>query len=263
MIDVARIGHGVHRMAEADHDFLVGHAPADVRLGFVGRVVALLDFERHFVGAAVFRAAQRADGAGDAGIDVRAGAGDHARRERGGVELVLGVQIERGVHGAHPVRRRRRGDAAGAGSARPRSRRRSRRGCGGCCARSDTSSRASSRNWPPGDRRSRARPAASWSLASGSTQPSADAPVRMTSMGCVAGGSCSSMARTGAGNAAQVLELGLVGGELAPCSAACRGSADRRSLRTRRSRPLRGCRSRGNAGRCRCGRRCTARCCRR
>ena len=94
-------------MAEADDDFLVGHALADVGLGFVRRVVALLDLQRHFVGAAVLRAAQRADGAGDAGIDVRARAGDHARRERGRVELVLGVEIERGVHGAHPARRRR------------------------------------------------------------------------------------------------------------------------------------------------------------
>ena len=86
---------------------LLGHAPADVGLGLVGRVVAFLDFQRHFVGAAVFGTAQRADGAGDARVDVRAGAGDHARGERGRVELVFGVEIERGVHGAHPARGRR------------------------------------------------------------------------------------------------------------------------------------------------------------
>ena len=52
---VARVGHGVHRVAEADHDFLVGDALADVGLGLIGRVVAFLDFQRDFVGAAVFR----------------------------------------------------------------------------------------------------------------------------------------------------------------------------------------------------------------
>ena len=33
----------------------------DVGFGLIGRVVALLDLERDFVGAAVLRAAQRAD----------------------------------------------------------------------------------------------------------------------------------------------------------------------------------------------------------
>ena len=53
-----------------------------------------------------------------------AGAGDHARGERRGVELVLGVQDQRGVHRPHPRRRRARAGAAGAGSARRSSRRR-------------------------------------------------------------------------------------------------------------------------------------------
>ena len=43
-----------------------------------GVVVALLDLERDFVGAAVLRAAQRADRAGDRRVHVGAGAGDHA-----------------------------------------------------------------------------------------------------------------------------------------------------------------------------------------
>ena len=59
-------------------DLLVGDAPADVGLGFVGRVVALLDLERDLVRAAVLRAAQRADRAGDRRVHVGAGAGDHA-----------------------------------------------------------------------------------------------------------------------------------------------------------------------------------------
>ena len=98
---------GVDRVAEADDHFLRLDAAADVGLGFVGRVVALLDVEGDLVGAAVLRPAQRADRAGDRGIDVRAGAGDHARREGRCVELVLGVQDQRGMHRAHPQLARR------------------------------------------------------------------------------------------------------------------------------------------------------------
>ncbi len=77
-------------------------ARADVRLGLVGVLVALLHLEGHLVRAAVLRAAQRADRASDARVHVRARAGDHARGERRGVELVLRVQVERHVHGLHP-----------------------------------------------------------------------------------------------------------------------------------------------------------------
>ena len=76
--------------------------------GFLGRAIALLDLERDLVRAAVLRAAQRADAAGDAGVQIRARAGDDAGRERGRVELVLGVQHERRVHRADPRCRRRR-----------------------------------------------------------------------------------------------------------------------------------------------------------
>ena len=60
---VARVGDGVDRMAEADHDFLVADAALDVLLGFIRRLVALLDFEGDFVGPAMLGAAQRADAA--------------------------------------------------------------------------------------------------------------------------------------------------------------------------------------------------------
>ena len=46
-------------------------------------------------------------------------------------------------------------------------------------------------------------------------------------------------------------------------SAACRARAGTRFPRTRRSSRRRGCRSRDSADRCRCGRPCTAPCCRR
>ena len=70
-------------------------------------LVTLLRFQRHLVRAAVLRAAQRADGPGDGRVDIGAGAGDDARREGAGVEFMLGIQDQRGVHGAHPQRRRR------------------------------------------------------------------------------------------------------------------------------------------------------------
>ena len=104
---VARIADRVDRVAEADDDFLALDARLDVGLGLVRRLVALLHLEGDFVGAAVLRPAQRADRAGDAGIDVRAGAGNHARGEGRGVELVLGVEVERDVHRLDPRLRRR------------------------------------------------------------------------------------------------------------------------------------------------------------
>ncbi len=50
---------------------------------------------------------QRADRPRNAGVEIGAGAGDDARGEGRGVELVLGVEDEGSVHGAHPLRRRR------------------------------------------------------------------------------------------------------------------------------------------------------------
>src|SRR5690606_9619269 len=72
---VARVAHGVDRMAEADDDLLALHARTDVRLGLVGAGVAADDVHRHFVRAAVLGSTQGADGPGDAREQVRAGAG--------------------------------------------------------------------------------------------------------------------------------------------------------------------------------------------
>ena len=102
--DVAAwIADGVDGMAEADDDFVVGDAAADVGLGFVGRLVAGEDFESGFVGSAVLWSLERADGAGDAGVNVGAGSGNDPRRKSGGVELMLRVKDERGVHSSGPV----------------------------------------------------------------------------------------------------------------------------------------------------------------
>src|ERR1700692_597858 len=93
-------------MPEADDHFLVRHTRADVCLGLIGRVVALLNLEGDFIGAAMFRASQGADWADEAGVDILSRAGDYARGEGGSVELVLGVEDERGMHRAHPGGRR-------------------------------------------------------------------------------------------------------------------------------------------------------------
>ena len=89
-------------MAKADHDLLARDTRANVGFRFVRIPVALLDLVRDLVGAAVLGAAQGADAAGDRAIHVGAGAGDDAAGEGAGVELVLGVQDERGVHRPYP-----------------------------------------------------------------------------------------------------------------------------------------------------------------
>ena len=105
---VARIGNGIDRMAEADHHLLGLDTATDIRLRLGGIGVALLDLEGHLVGAAVLWTAQCTDRAGDGGIEVRSGAGDRTGGEGRGVELMLGIEDQRGVHGAHMRRLRRR-----------------------------------------------------------------------------------------------------------------------------------------------------------
>ena len=53
----------------------------------------------------MLRSLERADGAADRRVHVGAGAGDHARGKGGRVELVLGVENQRGVHRPFPQRR--------------------------------------------------------------------------------------------------------------------------------------------------------------
>ena len=87
--------------------------------------------------------------------------------------------------------------------------------------------------------------------------------MRITSIGCALAGTSSSASVTIAGRPRRRLSLVLVGRRAATRSAACRAPAGARLPRTSTSWRGRGCRSRGSAGRCRCGRPCTARCCRR
>ncbi|MNV14407.1 hypothetical protein D3C71_1050920 [compost metagenome] len=102
--DIARVAHGVDRVTKTNHHLLGLHAAADVGLGLVGAVVAFLDLKSHLVRTAMLRAPQRANGAGDGRIHVAARACHHACGEGGCIELMLGIQVERRVHGALPVR---------------------------------------------------------------------------------------------------------------------------------------------------------------
>src|SRR5690606_11857271 len=100
---VARVRHRVYRVSEADDDLLVFHAATDVGFGFVGVGVALLDLEGHFVGTAVLGPAQRTYATGYGRVDIRSRAGNDAAGKGRGIEFVLGIQVERGVHGAYPL----------------------------------------------------------------------------------------------------------------------------------------------------------------
>ena len=94
-------------MTEADHHFLRFHATPDIGLRFVGRLVARLDIECSFVGAAMLRTTQRTDTAGDRRVHVRARASDHAAGERRCVEFMFCVKNQRRMHGVDPRLRRR------------------------------------------------------------------------------------------------------------------------------------------------------------
>ena len=95
---VARVGILVDRVTEA-HDlfFTLQHAQ-QACFGFV-RGLELLD-QRHggFVGTAVQRASQGADGAGYTAVDVGQRGGAHTSRKGRGIEFVLGVEDQRHVH---------------------------------------------------------------------------------------------------------------------------------------------------------------------
>src|SRR5690606_28879473 len=80
-------------------------ALADVFFSLIGVLVALLGFKSHFVGTAVLGTAQGADGTGNRGVEVRTCTGDNAAGKGGGVELMLGVQVQRDVHGFFPLGR--------------------------------------------------------------------------------------------------------------------------------------------------------------
>src|SRR5580658_5291674 len=99
---VTGIRHGVNGMPETDDHFLRFKPPADIGFGFIRVLVSLLDFERDFVRASVLLSAERSDSTDDRRIDVGAGGGYNARRERGGIEFVLGIKRKGRMHSPYP-----------------------------------------------------------------------------------------------------------------------------------------------------------------
>ena len=205
---IARIRHGVDRMPETDDDLFVRHALARISASAAsGGGIAILDFEGHLVRAAMLGAAQRADGARDAGIHVGAGARDDPGGERRGIELVFGIQVQRGMHGAHPARRgfaavqqvqEMRADGIIVGlhvDALPALR------------KVIPVAQHRTQGMPTGDPPDRARPRSCERRASGTQQPRADTPVRNTSIGWLLAGNCSSTVATAAGSARSPLSF--------------------------------------------------------
>ena len=91
-------------MAEADDDLLLGDAFDDVGFSIVRVVVTPDGVEGELIGAAVLRTLERADCATDCRIHVGARAGDDACRKCGRVELVFGIEDQRGMHRPLPKR---------------------------------------------------------------------------------------------------------------------------------------------------------------
>ena len=96
----ARVGDFVNAMAEAHDELFGGQHVHQSFFRLVGRCELLDQLHGRFVGAAMQRPAQRADAAGDRRIEIGQGRNDGPRRERRGVELMLGVKNQRYVDGA-------------------------------------------------------------------------------------------------------------------------------------------------------------------
>ena len=85
-------------MAEA-HDFLFTRQHTQQGFFSMLRVLhAFNQFHRRFVGTAMQRATQRTDGTGDAGVHIAQRGSAHAGGEGRGVEFVLSVQNQGGLH---------------------------------------------------------------------------------------------------------------------------------------------------------------------
>ncbi len=94
-------------MAESHHHLLGGELLVHPRFGPVGRADVREHLQHLLVGAAVQRALEGSDGGRDAGVHVGAGGDDRAGGEGGGIELMLGVEHERGAEDGNMLVRRR------------------------------------------------------------------------------------------------------------------------------------------------------------
>ena len=87
----------VDTMAESHDPLVPGQGIVNPAIGNVGRTHALQDLPGFLVGPAVKWTLERADRRHDSRIDVRQGGHRDPGREGGRVELVLGVQDQRGI----------------------------------------------------------------------------------------------------------------------------------------------------------------------
>ena len=79
---VTRIGNRINRVPKADHHLSRLDAPANVRLGFLGAVIPLLNVQRDLVRASMLRSTQCADGSRNARKNIRARTRNHAPPQR-------------------------------------------------------------------------------------------------------------------------------------------------------------------------------------
>ena len=94
-------------MTKADDHFFIFNTTTDISLGFIRVVIALLNIERDFISTAMFGAAQSTNRTGDCREHIGTCTGDDTARKSGCIELMLGVQNQRGMHCTHPQLRRR------------------------------------------------------------------------------------------------------------------------------------------------------------
>src|SRR5439155_22708120 len=95
-----RIGNFIDAVAEAHDELFRGDEIEYASFRLIGRRESFYQLHGCLIGAAVQRAAQRADGAGYSRIKVGYGRGDRPRGEGGGVEFVFGIENERYIDGA-------------------------------------------------------------------------------------------------------------------------------------------------------------------
>ena len=96
----ARVERGVHTVADAHDAAFVGQAILDVRVDLVDLANLVEHLDDALVGAAVQRALERADGAGDGAVHIAERCDGHAAAEGAGVKAVVGVQDVANVDGA-------------------------------------------------------------------------------------------------------------------------------------------------------------------
>jgi hypothetical protein len=97
----------VDAVAESHHHLFGGELLVHPGLGPIGRADVREHFQHLLVGAAVQRALEGSDGGRNSGMHVGAGGDDRASGEGGGIELMLGVEHERGAEDSDMRLRRR------------------------------------------------------------------------------------------------------------------------------------------------------------